>query len=150
MEIYLLRHGIAEDAPAGKKDADRALTADGRKKLRALLRRAQALLQAPELSDAARFFREPLHPYSQKLMASVPRERARELVSASQEVLAGLRGRIQAGDRVIVIGAAGGVPLVFFQRFRGTMDHWDPALLEVIATAGVKSGKPGTQFRHVA
>ncbi len=30
-------------------------------------------------------------------------------------------------------GAAGGVPLVFFQRFRGTMDHWDPALLEVIA-----------------
>lgn len=30
-------------------------------------------------------------------------------------------------------GTAGGVPLVFFQRFRGTMDHWDPALLEVIA-----------------
>lgn len=30
-------------------------------------------------------------------------------------------------------GAASGVPLVFFQRFRGTMDHWDPALLEVIA-----------------
>ena len=30
-------------------------------------------------------------------------------------------------------GAADGTPLVFFQRFRGTMDHWDPALLEVIA-----------------
>jgi len=30
-------------------------------------------------------------------------------------------------------GAAGGVPLVFFQRFRGTMDHWDPAFIEVIA-----------------
>jgi oligopeptide/dipeptide ABC transporter ATP-binding protein len=28
-----------------------------------------------ELSDAARFFRAPLHPYSQKLMASVPRLR---------------------------------------------------------------------------
>ena len=28
-----------------------------------------------EISDAARFFREPLHPYSQKLMASVPRLR---------------------------------------------------------------------------
>ena len=30
-------------------------------------------------------------------------------------------------------GAASGVPLVFLSRFRGTMDHWDPALLEVIA-----------------
>lgn len=30
-------------------------------------------------------------------------------------------------------GAGGAVPLVFFQRFRGTMDHWDPALLDVIA-----------------
>jgi peptide/nickel transport system ATP-binding protein len=28
-----------------------------------------------EISDAGRFFREPLHPYSQKLMASVPRLR---------------------------------------------------------------------------
>lgn len=31
-------------------------------------------------------------------------------------------------------GAPGGVPLVFFQRFRGTIDHWDPLLLEVIAS----------------
>lgn len=31
--------------------------------------------QMVELSDAGRFFREPLHPYSQKLMASVPRLR---------------------------------------------------------------------------
>jgi peptide/nickel transport system ATP-binding protein len=31
--------------------------------------------QIVELSDAVRFFREPLHPYSQKLMASVPRLR---------------------------------------------------------------------------
>lgn len=30
-------------------------------------------------------------------------------------------------------GAAAGVPLVFFQRFRGTMDHWDPAFIEPIA-----------------
>lgn len=29
--------------------------------------------QLVEISDAARFFREPLHPYAQKLMASVPR-----------------------------------------------------------------------------
>jgi oligopeptide/dipeptide ABC transporter ATP-binding protein len=31
--------------------------------------------QIVEISDAARFFDEPLHPYSQKLMASVPRLR---------------------------------------------------------------------------
>jgi oligopeptide/dipeptide ABC transporter ATP-binding protein len=31
--------------------------------------------QLVELSDAARFFRAPLHPYAQKLMASVPRLR---------------------------------------------------------------------------
>lgn len=30
-------------------------------------------------------------------------------------------------------GAPVGVPLVFLNRFRGTIDHWDPALLEVIA-----------------
>lgn len=30
-------------------------------------------------------------------------------------------------------GRTSGVPLVLFQRFRGTIDHWDPALLEVLA-----------------
>lgn len=30
-------------------------------------------------------------------------------------------------------GAGAGVPLLFLNRFRGTMDHWDPALLEAIA-----------------
>lgn len=30
-------------------------------------------------------------------------------------------------------GPEGGVPLVLFQRFRGTMDDWDPAFLAAIA-----------------
>jgi pimeloyl-ACP methyl ester carboxylesterase len=30
-------------------------------------------------------------------------------------------------------GANAGIPLVLCQRFRGTMDHWDPALLDVLA-----------------
>lgn len=30
-------------------------------------------------------------------------------------------------------GPRGTTPLVLFQRFRGTMDHWDPALLDVLA-----------------
>jgi phosphohistidine phosphatase len=37
MEIYLLRHGVAEEGRPGSRDADRALTAEGRKKLRAVL-----------------------------------------------------------------------------------------------------------------
>lgn len=39
MEILLLRHGIAEDARPGEADAERALTREGKQKLRALLRR---------------------------------------------------------------------------------------------------------------
>ncbi|TDT88484.1 pimeloyl-ACP methyl ester carboxylesterase [Azorhizobium sp. AG788] len=31
-------------------------------------------------------------------------------------------------------GPAGGVPLVLFQRFRGTMDDWDPAFIAAIST----------------
>jgi phosphohistidine phosphatase len=37
MEIYLLRHGIAEDQKPGGRDADRALTGEGKKKLREVL-----------------------------------------------------------------------------------------------------------------
>ncbi|KAH8169908.1 alpha/beta hydrolase fold domain-containing protein [Sarocladium implicatum] len=32
-------------------------------------------------------------------------------------------------------GIPSGVPLVFFMHFRGTMDHWDPALINPIAAA---------------
>jgi phosphohistidine phosphatase len=41
MQIYLLRHGIAEDARPGLADADRALTSEGREKLRRVLKQAQ-------------------------------------------------------------------------------------------------------------
>jgi phosphohistidine phosphatase len=41
MEIYILRHGIAEEADAGTPDAERALTDSGREKLRAVLERAR-------------------------------------------------------------------------------------------------------------
>jgi phosphohistidine phosphatase len=40
MQIYLLRHGIAEDPRPGMSDADRALTPEGREKLRRVLKRA--------------------------------------------------------------------------------------------------------------
>ncbi len=41
MEIYLLRHGIAADAKPGQPDAERALTDEGREKLRRVLKRAR-------------------------------------------------------------------------------------------------------------
>lgn len=49
MEIYLLRHGIAEDLRAGQKDADRALTDEGKRKLRVVARRARLAGVKPTL-----------------------------------------------------------------------------------------------------
>ena len=49
MEIYILRHGIAEDGQAGQPDSERALTSDGRKKLRSVLRTAASAGVAPSL-----------------------------------------------------------------------------------------------------
>lgn len=41
MEIYLLRHAIAENAKAGMPDSERALTPEGREKLKRVLLRAK-------------------------------------------------------------------------------------------------------------
>ncbi len=49
MQIYLLRHGIAEDAKPGGRDADRALTSEGKKKLREVLRHAKQAGVSPAL-----------------------------------------------------------------------------------------------------
>jgi phosphohistidine phosphatase len=49
MQIYLLRHGIAEDARPGQADAERALTTEGIKRLREILKRARTASVAPSL-----------------------------------------------------------------------------------------------------
>lgn len=49
MYIYILRHGIAEDGQPGQSDSDRALTAEGRKKLRNVLRVASVADVRPSL-----------------------------------------------------------------------------------------------------
>lgn len=49
MQLYLLRHGIAEDASPGLADAERALTPEGVKKLREILKRARTADVAPSL-----------------------------------------------------------------------------------------------------
>ncbi len=49
MEIYLLRHGIAEQSASTGRDADRRLTEDGRNKLCRVLKRAHAAGVRPSL-----------------------------------------------------------------------------------------------------
>lgn len=49
MELYLLRHGIAEDAAPGRPDSERALTHEGRDRLRRVLRRAREAGVSPSL-----------------------------------------------------------------------------------------------------
>jgi len=49
MELYILRHGIAEKTRAGGSDAERALTREGRQKLRQVLRLARSAEVNPSL-----------------------------------------------------------------------------------------------------
>jgi phosphohistidine phosphatase len=49
MELYLLRHGIAEDHSQTGRDQDRRLTEEGREKLRRVMKRAAAAGVEPAL-----------------------------------------------------------------------------------------------------
>jgi phosphohistidine phosphatase len=49
VHIYLLRHGIAEDAGPGVSDHDRALTADGIKRLRRAMGAWRRLVEKPDV-----------------------------------------------------------------------------------------------------
>jgi phosphohistidine phosphatase len=49
MELYLLRHGIAEDNSPTGRDVDRALTEEGRHKLHRVLKRAASAGVSPSL-----------------------------------------------------------------------------------------------------
>jgi phosphohistidine phosphatase len=49
MQVYLLRHGIAEEGSHSGNDADRALTPEGRKKLRQVLQAASDAGTQPAL-----------------------------------------------------------------------------------------------------
>ncbi len=88
MQIYLLRHGIAEDARSGQPDAGRALTAEGKEKLRRVLRRAGAA---------------GVRPAS---IVSSPLRRALETAAVAAEVL-GYTGKVVESRAL----AAGGLAL---------------------------------------
>lgn len=49
MQLYLLRHGIAEDGRPGQSDSDRALTSEGFAKLRGVLEAARDAGVSPSL-----------------------------------------------------------------------------------------------------
>ena len=76
MQIYLLRHGIAEDPAPGHADSDRALTGEGKDKLRRVLKRARAAGVSPSL------------------VLSSPYKRALETADAAADVL-GYKGKIR-------------------------------------------------------
>ena len=70
MQIYLLRHGIAEDIQPGRSDSERALTSEGKDKLRRVLKRARTA---------------DLNP---GLILSSPYRRALETAAVAADVLA--------------------------------------------------------------
>jgi phosphohistidine phosphatase len=57
MQVYILRHGIAEDVKPGGNDPDRALTNEGRKKLREVLRAAERADVVPSLIVTSPYLR---------------------------------------------------------------------------------------------
>jgi phosphohistidine phosphatase len=57
MELYLFRHGIAEDAKPGRPDANRALTADGKKKVADVVKAARRAGVEPSLIISSPYLR---------------------------------------------------------------------------------------------
>lgn len=101
MEIYLLRHGIAEDAPPGQPDAGRALTPEGKEKLRRVLKRARA---------------------KPSLILSSPYRRALETADIAAQVL-GYEGRIVRTEALLPEAS----PFRVWEEIRARKD--EPAIL---------------------
>jgi phosphohistidine phosphatase len=57
MELYLFRHGIAEDAPPGRPDSSRALTVEGRERSAAVAKMARDAGVAPSLIASSPYLR---------------------------------------------------------------------------------------------
>jgi phosphohistidine phosphatase len=57
MQLYLFRHGIAEDQKAGHPDAHRALTGEGRKKVAEVIRLARRAGADPSLIVSSPYVR---------------------------------------------------------------------------------------------
>ena len=82
MQIYLLRHGIADDGKPGRPDSERALTSEGRDKLRRVLKRARTADCSPSL------------------ILTSPYVRAVETAEIAAQVL-GYRGKLVKTDALV-------------------------------------------------
>lgn len=124
MEIYILRHAIAEDAAEDRSDSDRRLTPVGEAKLRRVLARAREsgakpdviltspymrAVQTAEIAKAELGFQEDLIQTETLVPFSNPFEvwdEVREYASAKQILLAG-HNPLLSSLVCFLIGAAG-------------------------------------------
>jgi phosphohistidine phosphatase len=104
VELYLVRHAAAEERQAGRPDAERRLTAEGREDFSAGVRGLRALGLSPD-----RLLTSPLvraHETARLLAAGLDSpgpeiERALAPGGSGEELLAALRG---VGERVVLVG----------------------------------------------
>jgi phosphohistidine phosphatase len=97
MQIYLLRHGIAEDARPGTSDSDRALTPEGIDKLRRVLKRAGV---------------------TPSLILSSPYKRAVETAEIAAQVL-GYKGKVVRVEALVPNGS----PYAVWDELRGRKEE---------------------------
>jgi len=107
MEIYILRHGAAEEATRSMKDADRALTAEGVVKLQAVLKRARAAGVEPPviLTSPYRRARETAEVAAKTLSGKSSLVETRALIpdSSPEAVWEEIRTH-KAGAQLMVVG----------------------------------------------
>jgi phosphohistidine phosphatase len=105
MEIYILRHGLAQEANGGMRDADRPLTPEGSKKLLPVLRRARAIdVQPPViLTSPYRRARETAQVAAEALRGEPKLVESRALTPDSSPELVWDEIRNHKSDRQIMI-----------------------------------------------
>ena len=107
MEIYLLRHGIAEDAAPGQPDPERALTPEGRDKLRKVFKWARQAEVAPSLilTSPYRRARETAEVAAQALAYEGPLIQTRSLVPEASPYDLWTEIRSHRGERAILLAS---------------------------------------------
>ncbi|HXN49570.1 MAG TPA: phosphohistidine phosphatase SixA [Bryobacteraceae bacterium] len=112
MEIYILRHAIAEDHRPGRRDQDRALTEEGRKKLRPVLERARSARVEPSLILTSPYVRavQTAEMAAEALGYKGTLVRTETLVPGSVPQAAWLEIREHRGEKAILL--AGHEPLL--------------------------------------